>query len=1077
MHGEIVQHRARYLLTCMALAPLAACAQCAPSAVGHGVSRLTIRNVGAIATVVLADTRCGFASDAVQSTPTVQGQVGQIGTVTYTVTNCEVSFSDEAPYVSQDCTGAQTVVRGTAFVNATQVIQGIVTGDETTPVIPSGPDSATLNIRADLQDFSAESTLSQTMLTIYEGSLEATMRPRLAVDDDQGACSIATKNIRFENVRYGPTRAHVRTESRSFDVPIDSSELFAVNGQYADFENELWGDITVWGEYEPIDGGDEGLDPEYDRDAFHVGYECTAGLALPVTYSCDGFLAPVLAQNAARLSVRTLGRLTTLIEDDTNCGFSSPQVQAQTQITGDIGGFGSALLTVQGCEMIFEQDTVFREDCVGTQTLAKGRIIVSGTKKITGRLTGNREIPAVPMSDAPAEITIKVDAFDDFSIIEAGATLRMRTGSMSGTVVPRTARDSALSGACAFVSSVARLTDISYDTETDAQLIKEGVGTFDIKLGPSQIRAVSGVWGSDKNLLEGYLELNGERWDLPAAPEDDGLDPAFNQAAFDATWICDTVSMPISHSCDFTAPLAQGAAQLTIQMAGAMGKILDGDSNCGFSNPGVDIRLSGDTGRREGSATYTVDRPCRIDFGERTELSRDCQGKRTFASGVVEITGTKVVHGIVTGDPGTPIVPTSRTPAEIRFSARVENFTVWADPEVQKLTARSGRLSGALVPRTGIDVLTGACSIVTPVADIVDVQWQSANVTIEDDDKLFDLRLERSDLVAHNGNGEAQSNYLAGSMDMDGMTWDIPVEGGPELVPDYDQAAFDASYACTDGLIVAETEQQCDLYQTLGENTARLIALTAGSIASEVNADDNCGFEDFFTKTNPDRVEGATGDLGLLEWSIDACTMTRSGNVTNQPVAVDCNGRGRYWKGGLRIDATRTVTGIRTDEFYIFDSIEPNDPTSVEIDLERVQLTNFEVWEDASGPSDSRAFAIEGGALSGVVAPITAERADDFGVFDISTPVAQMRGLKLSGAAVRIKSGDLTFRVFVDDSNVNAFNGSYRGIGRTNELQGYAVIDGVRVNFDTHLDPTYDQAAFDTSYVCSGEMRDPIPSD
>ncbi len=1056
------------------MTPLAACAQCAPGTVGHGVSRLTIRNVGAIATVALADTRCGFASDAVQATPTIQGQVGQIGSVTYVVSNCEVSFPADAPYVSQDCSGAQTVIRGRAFVNATQVIQGIITGDATTPVIPSGPDSATLNIQADLQDFSAESTISDSTLTIYEGSIEATMRPRLAVDDDQGACSIPTKNIRFENVRYGPTKAHVQTESRDFDVPIDSSELFAVNGKYSDFENELWGEITVWGGLEPIDGGEDGLDPDYDRAAFNAGYECAAGLAIPVTYTCDGFLAPVLAQNAARLSVRTLGRLTTLIENDSNCGFSSPQVQAQAQITGEIGGFGSALLTVQGCEMVFEQDTVFREDCVGTQTFARGRIILSATKKITGRLTGDREIPAVPMSDAPAEVTIKVDAFDDFSIIEAGATLRMRTGSMSGTVVPRTARDSALSGACAFVASVARLTDISYDTETDAQLIKEGVGTFDIKLGASRIRAVSGVWGPDRNVLEGFIEVDGERWDLPAAPDDDGLDPAFDQAVFDATWVCDTVELPVSHSCDFTAPLAQGAAQLTIQMAGAMAKILDGDETCGFSNPGVNIRLTGEAGRRGGSATYTVDRPCRIDFGERTELSRDCQGNRTFASGVVELTGTKVVQGIVTGDPETPIVPTSRTPADIRFSARVENFAVWADPAVQKLTARTGRLSGGLVPRTGIDILTGACSIATPVADIVDVQWQGANVTLENDGKLFDLRLERSDLVAHNGNGEAQSNYLSGTMDMDGMTWSIPVEGAPDLVPDYDQAAFDASYACTDGLIVAQTEQECDLYQALGENTARLIALTAGSIASEVNADDNCGFEEFFTKTNPDRVEGSTGNLGLLEWSIDGCNMSRSGSAIYQPVSVDCNGRGRYWKGGLRIDATRIVTGRRVDELLIFDSIEPNDPTSVEITLERVQLTNFEVWEDASGPSDSRAFAIEGGTLSGVVAPITAERADDFGVFDVSTPVAEMRGLRLAGAAVRIKSGGLTFRVFVDETSIDAFNGSYRGIGKTNQLKGHAVIDGVRVDFDTHLDPTYDQAAFDASYVCSGEMRDPI---
>jgi len=1071
-----VKLRTRYLLTCLAMLPLTACARCAPSKVGHGVSRLTIRNVGAVATVALADTRCGFASEAVQATPTIEGRVGQLGTLTYTVTNCEIAYPEDAPYVSQDCNGTQTVVRGRVVVNATQVIQGIITGSPETPVIPSGPDSATLNIRANLENFSAESTVSQNILTVYEGSLEAVMRPRLAVDSDQGACSIPTTNVRFESVRYQPSEVHVKTDSRSFDVSVDSSELFAVNGQYADFENELWGEITVWGQYEPIDGGDEGLDPDYARENFHASYACAEGLAQPTTFTCDGFLAPVLAQNAARLSVRTLGRVAHLLEQDTKCGFSAPQVQAQATLMGSVGGFGSATQTAESCEIIVPPDTVIREDCLGTKTFASGRVIVSGTKTITGRLTGDPVTPAVPMSDAPAVIEVHVEAFDDFKIIEAGAGLRMLSGQMSGTLTPRTAQDSSLSNACAYVTSIARLSDISYDAETTAQLISDEVGTFDITLGETRIQALSGTWGPDENQLDGYVELNGERWDLPTNPDDDGLDPEYNREAFDRTWICDSIVEPVSHSCEFTAPLAQGASQLTIQMAGALAKALDGNAECGFSDPGVNIVVEGELGRRDGMATYHVTRPCRMDFGARTVLSTDCNGVSTYASGVVEVTGTKVIRGIVTGDTITPIVPTDRTPAEIRFDARVENFAVWADPEAEKLTGKSGRLTGGLVPRTGIDAATGACSIATPVADLVDITWHGANVRIENEGKLFDLRLERSDLLAHNGDGEDRTNYLAGTLQMDGQSWDIPVDGNTALVPAYDQATFDASYACTEGLTVAQNDAQCDMYQVLGENVARLIALSAGTIAADLNADDECGFEDFWVKTNPDRVEGDTGDLGLLEWNIDGCTMGRSGSSQQQPVSIDCNGRERFWGGSTRIDAQRIVTGMRVDEYWIFDSIEPDDPTSVEIDLQQVLLTNFEVWEDESGVvSPLRALAIEGGTLSGVVAPITAERADDHGIFDISTPVAQMRNLSLSGAPVTVRAEGMTFKLFVSEANFNAFNGSYNGLGLTNELQGYIVIDGVRVDFDTGLDPAFNQADFNASYVCSGDMRNPVP--
>lgn len=1067
--------RVRYLLVCLGVLPITACARCAPNKVAHGVSRLTVRNVGAVATLALRDGRCGFESEAVKATPSIEGEIGKLGTVTYSVSNCEIQFAEDNPYVSQDCNGTQTIVRGTVLVNATQVIQGIITGEAETPVIPSGPDAATLNLQAHLTDFSAESSASANVLTIYGGSLEAIMRPRLAVDDDRGACSVATSNVRFESVRYSPSRGHVKTETRSFDVDIDESDLYAVNGQYADFENELWGDMTVWGQHEPIDGGPDGLDPDYEREAFHASYSCAEGLAQPVQYECSGFLAPILAQNAARLSVRMLGRIADMLEKNTNCGFSSPEVQARAEISGEIGGLGAATQRVQSCEINLPTMQVVRSDCVGTETLAQGRIIVSGTKRIEGRLTGNPVTPAVPMSDAPATIQIQVQAFDDFLVMEAGTGMRIRTGQMSGTFVPRTAQDSSLSNACAFVTSVSRIQDISFDVDTDAQVISEGTGTFDVKLGDTRLQALSGNWNGEENLLDGYIEVDGERWDLPADPADDGLEPDYNRERYERTWICDSIAQPVSHECDFTAPLAQGASQLSIQMAGSLVSLLDADERCGFSSPGVNLVLDGETGRRGGRATYSVNQPCRMDFGEKTEISRDCSGKATYASGVVEITGTKVIDGLLTGDPETPVVPTSKTPATIDFSARVENFAVWTDPESQKLMGRSGRLSGRLAPETGIDVTTGACSLTTPVAQITDVAWQGANVRLEKDGLQFDLRIERSDLDAQNGDGDAQTNHLTGTLLMDGTSWDIPVDGNPALDPEYDQSAFDASYACTDGLRPVDTDQQCDLYQMLGENVARLVALTSGGIAGEVNGDDECGFEDFWVKTNPDRVEGDTGDPGLLEWNIDNCSISRSGSAMYSPVSTDCNGREQFWRGGLRVDARRTVTGTRRDEYWIFDSIEPDDPTSVEIELVRVGLTNYRLWEDDPGvPSPLRGITIDGGTLSGVVAPVTGERADDRGVFDVSTPVAHMTGLALRGAPVQVHSGQMTFKLFVDETDVEAFNGSYRGLGMQNMLRGHVVIDGVRVDFDTALVEDYSQADFDQAYVCTDNLRAPI---
>lgn len=1055
----------------LAVAPLSACARCAPGRVGHGVARLTIRNVGAIAELALTDARCGFAADAVNLNPRIDGAAGQAGTVTWTIEACEVELPAEAPYVSEDCNGTTTTIAGRAVITARKVVQGLLTGTPENPVIPAGPDSVTLQIMsAELHGFSAETSISPNILTVVEGGLKATLRPRLAVDTEHGACSIPTSNALFEGVEYFPSLVHVKTDAREFDVEVGRSDLTAINGEHSGYENAVFGEIEVWGGTEVVDGGDEGLDPDYERDFFHAGYQCKAALAQPVNFACEGFLAPVLAQNAARLSIRTLARLATVLDADTKCGFSSEAALDSTQRSAPVGAFGTATQRVDGCVLEFPEGTVVKEDCVGVQTVMSGKVVVNATKAITGRLTGDRLTPAVPVNDAPAVIEVEVQAFEDFAVTENGSALRIKQGGLHGTLMPRTAQDAERSGACGFVTGIARMSDVGWTAGTEAQLDSSS-GAFDLELGDTRLTAVSGAWGSDSNLLDGYIEVNGERFSLPTDPADDGLDPEYDAAAYDATWQCGSLVEPVSFACEFEAPLAQGTAQLTIQMAGALAGALDADARCGFSSPAVmaAARVEGDLGQRGAAVTYTVSAPCRVDFGAGTELSRDCGGVATYASGVVELTGTKVVRGIATGDPSTPIVPTSRTPAEIHFSARAEGLSVWTGQGAEVLTAKQGTLQGSLAPRTGIDAATGACSIATPVTRFSEVAWQNANLRLTKDGLAFDLRVDRSSLEAQNGPGDVWENHLEGSLHMEGKDFDIPAGGHPVLNPGYERGAFFESFTCTPGLSLAPDDEACDMYQVLGENAARLIALSAGTIASAVNADEECGFDDFFVMVDPDRAVGDEGQHGLLEWSIDGCGISHGPGT---PSGVDCVGVETYWQGGLQIDARRTVTGLRTSEYWIFDSIIPSDPASVRIELEQVGLNNFSVWNMEGGEVyPTQGVAIGGGTLSGVVMPITAERRDDPGRYDVATPVAHMEHLRLRAAPLQIRSGRMTFEVFVDDSDIEAFNGSYAGAGMTNALAGHIVVDGRRVELAAPLVPGYSQADFDASYMCDGAVR------
>src|SRR5688572_13123415 len=83
----------------------AACEKCAPDLVGQGLARLTIRNVGAIANAVNADSKCGFESPAIKNNPVISGAAGQAGTVTWRVDDCEIEFADDEIPESTDCNG------------------------------------------------------------------------------------------------------------------------------------------------------------------------------------------------------------------------------------------------------------------------------------------------------------------------------------------------------------------------------------------------------------------------------------------------------------------------------------------------------------------------------------------------------------------------------------------------------------------------------------------------------------------------------------------------------------------------------------------------------------------------------------------------------------------------------------------------------------------------------------------------------------------------------------------------------------------------------------------------------------
>lgn len=804
-----------------------ACEECFPGKVAQGVSRLTMRNFGALVQLVNDDAVCGFESQAVKDNYEIIGTSGEQGVVVYRVEQCAIDVAAEAPAVTTDCNDVATAVAGRVVVTANRIIEGYLTGDPAEPVIPKGADAVTIEIvRADLHRFQVDATDGPEFMIWIRGAISGKLKPRLAASNDTGVCRIPTPNVVMSDVRYEDATVRVVTKSRDFLVPIPTSNLGAVNGLVGDRENVLFGSVTVWESPQevPVNDGEHGLNPDYDSATHVASYECTDNLALPIDFdTCTTDIRPLIAQGASQLSVQMIGQLASYLDEDERCGFASPQVNGAVEITGAVGARG-------------------------------------------------------------------------------------------------------------------------------------------------------------------------------------------------------------------------------------------------------------------GQGQWRIDTPCELTFPAETVLDEDCNGKKVYARGTVRLTGSKILRGIPSGDSVEPVVPTSRDPATVFLRADFTDFSLWADPGQHKLTVVSGGLSATIHPRVAKDTVQGACSIKTPNSGFSGITLSDARLVIDSDGRRFEVTADTSTLDAQNGSKDGRTNYLAGTIVLDGETFDIPVGDEPVLDPDYDAASFVAAYACKPNIHLPAKDEECNMKQTLAEGAARLLVFATGAVTSVTNANKDCGFEAIRVLLRPSDVQGDPEAPGSMEWTISDCDISRGSG--SDPYETDCLGRRKFMEGGAQVDARRRVVGLREKlinigSVQLIDSIIPQDHTSVEIELQAVDLSDFFAFELDPGHSfPTKGIRIDGGQLHAIVNPITGENDQKAGAYDVATSIAHMTAIRLTNADATILYQGKTFDIHIDDAQLEAFNGSYAASGMTNMIVGRIRVDGHEVVFGpgSALDPEYDQADFDARYICTEDLAGLVPS-
>lgn len=777
---------------------------------------------------------------------------------------------------------------------------------------------------------------------------------------------------------------------------------------------------------------------------------------------------------AARLSVRNAVKLISIIDEDTTCGMKSPAVAQAYRQEGELGQMGSVTWEVANCEIDFGDDLVFiGEDCNGSQTTVRGKLVISATRRVEGLITGNPQQPVIPQSPDAVTFSIAADVSNyEIRLSDKVTGLVVQKGHIDVVSSIHLAQSASL-GVCSVSTSDVTLNSVKF---SDAVFtLADGERVFDVDVPALDIEAQLGVYGEFENYLDGVITVWEDEVDLSS---DKTLDPDYEAEFFRNAFSCkEDIALPITYECKpLTPALAEGAAKLTVNNVGNLISALVADSNCGFASPGVVNagQVTGEVGKAGGSVVYRIDEPCEIALPVKTALSRDCLGKTVYAEGTARVTGTMTVHGRNSGDPAQPIIPTSRDPAEINFNVAFDKWQV-SDDASQKSLEITGSLSGRMQPRMAMDALTGACSIATPVVTFSDLTYQpGAKAIIRSDGNALAINIDGGQLDAQNGNKDGVENRLEGFIVVDGETFDIPL-GGPGadavLDPHYDAATFAGAFMCKPNMTVPADDEACNFNQVIADGAARLVIQTVGTVASMVNSNSDCGFEDKFgVLIYPTNVVGEEGEMGSMTWDVEAC---QNGSEELFVQAEDCIGGATFVQGIADVDATRTVEGERTTEFFIIDAIEPRDNSSVHIWINEARLSEFVVYPLAAGQSEPMGkLTIHEGTLSGLVEPATGARADAPDTFDVPTPVARISEVHLRNARATLEAQGKVFEIFITDTNLSATNGTVDGVSNT--ISGQIIVDNDQRNIGGPLNPAFNQQTFTESYMCTENLAGPV---
>lgn len=200
------------------------------------------RHLQASAGQVVSNQTCGFASPAIQLTPSdVAGDPGQVGTMTFEAPLCELG-QKTLHVTGEDCLGTQNLLQGSALAQAKLSVTGVRTELAFVEAIaPNGPDAARVELESvTLTEFSAFTVPAAGRLTVHSGTLSAHVQPTMGEElSKPGVFDVATPAASLSQVTLKNARVTLEAGSLRFDAVVTDLALDAVNGPWHGQTNSL----------------------------------------------------------------------------------------------------------------------------------------------------------------------------------------------------------------------------------------------------------------------------------------------------------------------------------------------------------------------------------------------------------------------------------------------------------------------------------------------------------------------------------------------------------------------------------------------------------------------------------------------------------------------------------------------------------------------------------------------------------------------------------------------------------------------------------------------------------------------